>query len=492
MTATPRSPRSKPPKPDHGAETNGAAPTVVDRADHSWTVRLWVHPATRSEQAKANRKRVPRISHAAFEPAAGRDPIAILEAQEADRLQDLVPLRHQRMAESPFAYYRGTPAVMAFDLANAPRTGIQVQASGDAHLSNFGLFASPERTLVFDANDFDETLPGPWEWDVKRLAASVVIAGRANGFSATANRQATMAAVAGYREWMSRYAAMGLVEVLYATITADDVVVAVEAAGRHSGRGGAARRKALEALFAKARRRDGMRAFGSLTEIVDGRRVIRDDPPVLTHVAFDTNSTLEQAFNDYRASMSESKRDFLQRFRFLDIALKVVGVGSVGTRCFVIVLQGRDENDALILQAKEATNSVLEPYLQATTHATHGQRVVVGQQLTQATPDVFLGWIRVAGGRDFYFRQLWDMKGSVETSLLKPPGLAVYGALCGRALARGHARSGDAVAISAYLGASDAFDGAIADFAETYADVNARDHAAYVAAIEAGRVSLPV
>ena len=460
-----------------------------DPSRHAWTVRVWVHPATRSDQARATRKEVPRARHAAFEPAAGRDPIGILEAQEADRLQDLVPLRHQRMAESPFAYYRGTPAVMAFDLASAPRTGITVQANGDAHLSNFGLFASPERALMFDANDFDETLPGPWEWDVKRLAASVVIAGRANGFSPTTNRKATMAAVAGYRQWMSRYAAMGLVDVLYATITADDIVEAAVASGRLSGRLGAARRKVLESVFAKARRRDGMRAFDSLTEIVDGRRVIRDDPPVLTHVQLSTD--LERVFYDYRASLSEGKRDFLERFRFLDFALKVVGVGSVGTRCFVIVLQGRDENDALILQAKEATSSVLAAHLQATEHPAHGQRVVVGQQLTQATSDVFLGWAKVRDGRDFYFRQLWDMKGAVEPRLLKAPGLGIYGALCGRALARGHARSGDAVAIAAYLGTSDAFDGAIADFAETYADVNAADHAAYLAAIEAGRVSLP-
>ncbi len=298
-----------------------------------------------------------------------------------------------------------------------------------------------------------------------------------------------MGAVGGYREWMSRYASMRLVEVLYATITAEDIVEAVEASGRLSGRGGAARRKALEALFAKARRRDGMRAFDSLTGIVNGRRVILDDPPVLTHVALDVAGGLENAFTDYRASLPESRRDFLERYRFLDIALKVVGVGSVGTRCFVVALQGRDENDALILQAKEATASVLEPYVETTTHETHGQRVVVGQQLMQATSDIFLGWIRVRGGRDFYFRQLWDMKGSVDTAALQPPGLAIYGALCGRALARAHARTGDAVAISAYLGTSDTFDGAIADFSETYADVNARDHAAYLAAIKSGRVS---
>jgi uncharacterized protein (DUF2252 family) len=490
MTEATRARRVKKPasgRATQGPDDNGRAADVP--ADHSWTVKLWVHPNARSEEAKGARKRVPRISHAAFEPAAKRDPIAILEAQEADRLQDLVPLRHARMAESPFAYYRGTPAVMAFDLANAPRTDITVQASGDAHLSNFGLFASPERTLVFDLNDFDETLPGPWEWDIKRLAASMVIAGRANGFSAAANRRAAMGAVHGYREWIARYASMRLVEVLYAPITATDILDAAEASGLLTGRGGATRRKAIQAVFMKARRRDGMRAFDSLTGIVDGQRVILDDPPVLTHVTFDTPGGLQRVFTDYRASLPESRRDFLERYRFLDFALKVVGVGSVGTRCFVIVLQGRDENDALILQAKQATASVLEPYVGATAHETHGQRVVVGQQLMQANSDIFLGWTRVAGGRDYYFRQLWDMKGSVDTTTLRAPGLATYGAVCGRALARAHARTGDAVAISAYLGTSDTFDSAIADFSETYADVNARDHAAYVAAIEAGRVS---
>ena len=394
------------------------------------------------------------------------------------------------MAESAFAYYRGTPAVMAFDLADAPRTGIQVQASGDAHLSNFGLFASPERTLVFDANDFDETLPGPWEWDVKRLAASMVIAGRGNGFSAAINRRAAMAAVRGYREWMARYARMRLIEVLYARITADDVRQTAEAETNLTGRARAERRKAFEGLLAKARGKDAMRAFASLTTMVDGRRVIRDDPPVLTHVPFEAVvGGLETIFKDYRASLSESKRDFLERYQFVDFALKVVGVGSVGTRCFVVVLQGRDEDDALILQAKEATASVLDPYLASSVHERHGQRVVVGQQLTQANSDIFLGWTRAPSGRDFYFRQLWDMKGSIETTALKPRGLATYGGVCGRALALGHARTGDAVAIAAYLGKGDSFDGAIADFAETYADINARDHAAYVAAIAAGTIS---
>jgi uncharacterized protein (DUF2252 family) len=458
----------------------------------AWTARPWVNPEERGGIGKQARKRVPRTSHAAFEPAAGRDPIAILEAQEEDRLPDLVPLRHERMAESPFAYYRGTPAVLAFDLASTPRTDIIVQASGDAHLSNFGLFASPERTLVFDANDFDETLPGPWEWDVKRLAASIVIAGRANGFSAAQNREATMATVRGYRQWMARYAGMRLLDVWYASITDADIREAAEATGLLQGRAGAGRRANIEKLFSKARQRDGMRAFESLTAVVDGRRVILEDPPVVTHVEMPGGmASFEKVFTDYRATMPENRRDFLERYRFVDWALKVVGVGSVGTRCFIFVLEGRDEHDPLILQAKEATASVMEPYVEKSGHANHAQRVVVGQQLMQATSDIFLGWTQGPGGRDFYLRQLWDMKGSVDTTTLLPPGLGFYGGLCGWSLARAHARTGDAAAISAYLGLSDRFDGAIADFSETYADVNERDHAAYLAAIEAGRVSTP-
>ncbi len=457
-----------------------------------WTARPWVHANQRAEAGKAARKRVPRVSHAGFEPRADRDPIAILAEQEADRLPDLLPLRHQRMAESAFAYYRGTPAVMALDLATARRTDIIVQASGDAHLSNFGLFGSPERTLVFDANDFDETLPGPWEWDVKRLAASMVIAGRANGFSAARNREAAMSAVRGYRQWMGRYAGMGLLEVWYASITDGDIREAAEQTGMLEGNVGGGRRQNLEAVFSKARRRDGMKAFAALTAVVEGRRVILDDPPAIAHVLFDfTQETIQKFFTDYRATLSESRRDFLERYRFVDAALKVVGVGSVGTRCMIVVLEGRDANDPLILQLKEATASVLEPHFQRSTHANHAERVVVGQRLMQATPDILLGWTRGPAGRDFYFRQLWDMKGSVDTSILQPVGLRFYGGLCGWALARAHARSGDAVAIAAYLGTSDTFDGAIADFAEAYADVNARDHTAYLAEIKAGRISIP-
>jgi uncharacterized protein (DUF2252 family) len=485
--------RGAPAAPDEATAAAYDAAWVPDApAGDAWTARPWVHPVERAEAGKAARKRIPRASHAAFELAADRDPIAILEAQEADRLPDLVPLRHERMAASAFAYYRGTPAVMAFDLAATPRTDILVQACGDAHLSNFGLFASPERTLVFDTNDFDETLPGPWEWDVKRLAASVTIAGRANGFSSGVIRGSTMNGIRSYRQWMARYAGMRLIEVLYASITDADIRDAAEATGALSGRAAAGRRQRLEAIFSKARQRDGMRAFESLTGIVDGRRVLLDDPPVVTHIdlaAIGGSAALEKVFTDYRASMAENRRDFLERYRFVDVALKVVGVGSVGTRCFILVLEGRDENDPLILQAKEATASVLEPYLRPSAHANQGQRVVVGQQLMQATSDVFLGWTRGPGGRDFYLRQLWDMKGSVDTTTLQPVGLGFYAGLCGWALARAHARTGDAAAIAAYLGTSDTFDAAIADFAEAYADVNARDHAAYLAAIESGRIT---
>jgi uncharacterized protein (DUF2252 family) len=475
----------------HDAAWKGPAASAP-RAGDIWTARPWVEPAVRAEAGRAARKRIPRTSHAAFELRPGRDPIGILAAQEADRLPDLLPLRHDRMAESAFAYYRGTPAVMAFDLAETPRSDILVQASGDAHLSNFGLFASPERTLVFDLNDFDETLPGPWEWDVKRLAASVVIAGRANGFSAAFCRMAALGVGFAYRAWMARYAGMPLLDVWYTVISDADIRASGVATGFLQGRAGAARRRSLEATFTKARRRDGMRAFESLTAVVDGRRVILEDPPVIIHIHEpDGAAILEKVFTDYRATMPESRRDFLERYRFVDFALKVVGVGSIGTRCYVVVLQGRDEHDPLILQVKEATASVLEPHFAPSRHESHGQRVVVGQQLTQATPDIFLGWTKGPAGRAFYLRQLWDMKGSVDTTTMEPPGLIAFARLCGWALARAHARTGDAVAISAYLGTSDRFDGAIADFAETYADVNQRDYEAYLAAIKAGRVSAP-
>ena len=458
----------------------------------TWTPRPWVPVAERAAVGRAARQAVPRRSHGALELAAGRDPVAIILAQEADRLPDLLPLRHGRMAASAFAFYRGAPAVMALDLSTTPRSDITVQASGDAHISNFGLFASPERTLVFDSNDFDETLPGPWEWDVKRLAASVVIAARSNGFTAGEARGSVLATVRAYREQMATYSGMRLLDIWYDQTTADDIAAALVEAWKSAGRQGASRKEVrarMQSLFAKARGKDRMKASGSLTAVIDGQWRIIDDPPVITHVEIPGGqSALSKTFSDYRATLAENRRELVERYRFVDAALKVVGVGSVGTRCFVVLLEGRDESDPLLLQVKEATASVLDPYLTSSLHTNHGERIVVGQRLMQATPDIFLGWTRGPGGRDFYFRQLWDMKGSVDVTSLRPAGMAFYGGLCARSLARAHARSGDSIAIAAYLGTSDTFDGAVADFAEAYADQNALDHAAFLEAIANGRL----
>ncbi len=457
----------------------------------AWTPRPWVTVEQRVAAGRAARQNAPRSSQAALELPADRDPIAILAAQEEDRLPELVPLRHARMAESAFAYYRGTPAVMAADLATTPRSGIIVQASGDAHLSNFGLFASPERQLVFDANDFDETLPGPWEWDVKRLAISVLIAARSNGFTPAEGRQSVLATVRGYREAQAAFAGMRLLDIWYDRTTSESIVAEMLAGIPDMKGVDPKQAKArVSAMFAKARGKDAIRAVESLTTVVNDEWRIVDDPPVIYHIEIPGGApALAKTFADYRATLAENRRELVERYRFVDFALKVVGVGSVGTRCFVVLLEGRDHGDPLILQAKEASASVLDSYLESSHHDNNGERVVVGQRLMQATPDIFLGWTRGPGGRDFYFRQLWDMKGSVDIASLRPPGLSFYGALCARALARSHARSGDAVAMTAYLGTSDTFDGAIADLAETYADLNERDHKAYVEAIAAGRVS---
>jgi uncharacterized protein (DUF2252 family) len=484
--------RSAAPRATSRTEELEAAWAPPDPRPDAWTPRPWVPAAERAAAGRSARQQVPRRSHGALELAAGRDPVAIILAQEADRLPELLPLRHGRMAASAFAFYRGAPAVMALDLSTTPRSDIIVQASGDAHLSNFGLFASPERTLVFDSNDFDETIPGPWEWDVKRLAASVVIASRSNGFTAADARSSVQATVRAYREQMARYAGMRLLDTWYDQTTAADIEAELVVQGRKIGGQAGVKdaRQRLNALFTKARSKDQLKAMGSLTEVVDGQWRIADDPPVVSHIEIPGGpDSLSHTFSDYRATLAENRRELVERYRFVDFALKVVGVGSVGTRCFVVLLEGRDQGDPLLLQAKEATASVLDPYVTSSRHGNHGERVVVGQRLMQATPDIFLGWTRGPAGRDFYFRQLWDMKGSVDTTTLRPPGMAFYGGLCARSLARAHARTGDAVAISAYLGTSDTFDGALADFAEVYADQNDRDHSAFVAAISAGTIT---
>ncbi len=451
--------------------------------------RPWVSSEERAAIGRSGRERAPRTGVGALDLAPDRDPIAILADQERDRLQDLVPIRHGRMAASAFAFYRGAPAVMAADLSRTPTSGLIVQACGDAHISNFGLFASPERSLVFDTNDFDETLPAPWEWDVKRMAASVVIAARENGFTPAEARKSTLDAVKAYREAIARHASMRLLDIWYDKTTAEDIQLQFEDASRHTNVPVDARTR-LDAIFAKARKKDRLRATQALTTAENGEWRIIDDPPVVTHPDIPgAADMLRDVFTMYRDTLAQNRRELIERFRFIDFALKVVGVGSVGTRCFIILLEGRDQEDPMILQAKEATASVLEPYTKPSEHENHGERVVVGQRLMQTTPDIFLGWTRGPGGRDFYFRQLWDMKGSVDISTLRPVGLSFYAGLCGRSIARAHARSGDAVAISAYLGTSDKFDGAIADFAEAYADQNARDYAEFKAAIADGRVS---
>ncbi|MFF7968318.1 DUF2252 domain-containing protein [Streptomyces sp. NPDC007903] len=454
-------------------------------------------PADRAALGKAARRRSPRSGHAVYRPSPDRpDPLTILEAQSASRVPELVPIRYGRMTESPFRFYRGAAAVMASDLAGTPVSGLTAQLCGDAHLLNFRLLASPERQLVFDINDFDETLPGPWEWDVKRLSASLVIAGRANGFDDAERARIVNSAVRSYREAMVRFAGMGNLDVWYAKIDADLLESLVTDGLRGTSRG----RRNLARAMAKARTRDSLQAFDKLTETVDGRPRIAADPPLLIP-AGDLlpeveRSALEQQFRGlverYGRTLASDRRTLLEDYRLADVARKVVGVGSVGTRCWVFLLLGRDDQDPLFLQAKEADTSVLAAHLGASRYRNQGERVVSGQRLMQATSDIFLGWERVDGidgrQRDFYVRQLRDWKGIAVPERMRPKDMRVFGELCGFTLARAHARSGDRIAIAAYLGSGDSFDRALAAFAEAYADQNERDHQTLVDAVRAGRL----
>jgi uncharacterized protein (DUF2252 family) len=425
----------------------------------------------RAEAGRALRKGVPRSSHAAWVPAAGRSPLDLLAESDRRRLPELVPLRHARMLASPFAFLRGAPSVMAQDLATTPVTGITVQACGDAHLLNFGLFATPERNLVFGLNDFDETLPGPWEWDVKRLATSLVVAARTAGFDQAVGHGAAQAAVRVYREQLARYAGMRLLEVWYSRVDASEIIALSR--GR--------RRRVVAERLARAQHHTNLDALPRLTEpAADGRRFV-EDPPLLTHVQECHPGWVEEVLGRYRASMSDERRQLLGRFRAHDAARKVVGVGSVGTRCYVVLLLGDRHDDPLLLQVKQAAASVLEPHAGRSRYRHAGRRVVTGQRLLQTASDIFLGWTS-DGAADYYVRQLWDMKGSVNLDTLDPADLAPYGRLCGWVLARAHARSGDAAAISGYLGGGDSFDRAVADFAEAYADQTEADHAAFTRA----------
>ncbi len=455
-------------------------------------------PQERSARGRAVRGTVPRSSHGRWEPAADRpDPVALLEEQAASRVPELVPIRYGRMLVSPFTFYRGAALVMASDLAPTPRSGLNAQVCGDAHLSNFGVFASPERQLMFDINDFDETLPGPWEWDVKRLAASFEIAGRDRGFDPATRRDVVAAGVEEYRVRMHELAAMGNLEVWYAHIEVETMLARV---GRSATKG--ARKKAA-ATVAKAQTRDSLQAFSKLTGIVDGRRRILADPPLLVPVEdlvasaggtppADVDAMLRGLIRSYRRTLETDRRVLLEQFEYVHAARKVVGVGSVGTRAWILLLLGRDGHDPLLLQAKEAQASVLERFVGRSAYRNSGQRVVAGQRLMQATSDIFLGWERTTGldgrERDFYVRQLRDWKGSADVDSMKASAMTLYARICGATLARAHARSGDRIALAAYLGDGDSFDRAVASFASAYADQNERDHQAVSRAVQSGRL----
>jgi uncharacterized protein (DUF2252 family) len=422
----------------------------------------------RAEAGRALRKVVPRSSHAVWDPAGRPSPLRLLEESNRHRVPELVPIRIARMRASPFAFLRGAPMVMARDLATTPVTGITVQACGDAHLLNFGLFATPERNLSFGLNDFDETLPAPWEWDVKRLATSFVVAGRTVGFDPAVSRRAALAVVGVYREQLARYAGMRLLEVWYSRVDAEAIVA------MSRGR----RRRAVAHRLDRAEHHTNLDALPRLTEPVGGTRRFVEDPPLLTHVAECDDGWVEEVLASYRASLQDNRRRLLRRFRPVDAARKVVGVGSVGTRCYVVLLLGDRHDDPLLLQVKQATTSVLEPYVGRSRYRHPGRRVVSGQRLLQTAGDIFLGWAG-DGTSHYYVRQLWDMKGSLDLDTLDPADLVPYARLCGWVLARAHARSGDGAAISGYLGSGDRFDRAVADFAEAYADQTEADHAAF-------------
>ncbi len=475
----------------------GARPPGVQRFQlDSGLARLT--PEERVARGKQARAEVPRDSHAVFDPPPDRpDPLSLLEEQAKSRVPELVPIRWGRMMVSPFTFYRGAALPMASDLASTPVSGLAVQACGDAHLSNFGIFGSAERRIVFDVNDFDETLPGPWEWDVKRLAASLEVAGRDNGFAAKDRREIVTATVARYRRAMRTFAGMTNLDVWYAHADVDQIRAQLEDQMK------ARQRKVMDNSLAKAKTRDSMQEVAKLTHLVDGRPRIIADPPLLVPIAdllpakedlADFEAQLKDLIAGYRHTLETDRRFLLEQFEVCDIARKVVGVGSVGTRCWILLMLGRDDSDPLFLQVKEAEASVLSRFVGASEYTNQGQRVVAGQRLMQATSDIFLGWQRTEAGldgrpRDFYVRQLRDWKFSAPIEIMVPRGLRLYGELCGWTLARAHARSGDRVAIAAYLGGSDVFDKATTQFAAGYADQNERDYKALVDAVASGRIT---
>jgi uncharacterized protein (DUF2252 family) len=488
-------------------------------------VRKMAHPSIDERKAVGweARDKVPVSSHTNWGPAADRaDPVTLLEEQDATREPDLVPVRHGRMMVSPFTFYRGAAKIMAADLKDTPAAGLDAQLCGDAHLSNFGAFASPERRLLFDLNDFDETLPGPFEYDVKRMAASFTIAARNNGFAKADTRAATLASVRAYREAMASFAQLPTMDIWYAHLAEDELMASIrstvagtakkEKADKHQKAPKKAERAAKKEeqaaktaqkqaakTLGKAHTRDSLQALSKLGEVVDGNYRIVSQPPIVVPArdlaatyglsADEVVPVIREQFRAYRATLPDDRRYLLERFQVVDMARKVVGVGSVGTRAFIVLLQGRDAQDPLFLQIKEATASVLEPYVRRSRYRQHGERVVQGQRMMQAASDIYLGWTKgLDVRRHFYWRQLRDMKGSAVVEGMTPLALTFYARICGWTLARAHARSGDPVAMAEYLGASDAFDKSITDFSERYADQNERDYQAFVTAIRSGRL----
>ncbi len=476
------------------------AAAAIDPTFASAWRRAHLSVEERVARGKAARQETPRSSHARWEPATDRpDPVALLEEQAVDRVPELVPIRYGRMLVSPFTFYRGAALIMAADLANTPRSGVNVQLCGDAHMSNFGLFGTPERQLIFDVNDFDETLSGPWEWDVKRLATSFEVAGRDRGFDAADRRAIVMAGIREYREQMRAAGEMRTLDNWYEHLAVDRLLDQVRRAVREDRLTKKEHRDAKR-VVAKARTRDSVRVFTKRAGEVDGALRFLPDPPLIVPVEDlitpgsvweDTDVLIKKLLRSYRRTLGHEHHP-IEEFQYVHVARKVVGVGSVGTRCYIMLLVGRDDDDPMILQVKEANASVLERYLRKSHYAHHGARVVAGQRLMQATSDIFLGWQRVKGldgqVRDYYVRQLHDWKGGADVDKLLVPGATVYARICGATLARAHARWGDRIAVGAYLGGGDAFDRAMADFAVTYADQNERDYAALVEAVDSGRI----
>jgi uncharacterized protein (DUF2252 family) len=455
----------------------------------------WLSPTERAAIGKAARSAMPRTEHSVWRPAADRtSPIEVLSVQDEERVAELVPVRYGRMLATPFTFYRGGAALMAADLGSLPNSGLQVQLCGDAHLSNFGAFRAPNRALVFDINDFDETLPGPFEWDVKRLVTSFEIGARSLGFKKASRNAVALAAAASYREAMHEFAAMRDLDTWYSHLEVEEIFQ------RFQDRVSPRERKMTEKAVAKARNKDSLRALSRLTEEVDGKLGIADRSPLLVPLRKVGSGRdqkqlagwMEDLLGVYRETLPDDSRHVVEQYRYVDAGRKIVGVGSVGTRCWIVLLLGRDGADPLFLQAKEAGPSVLEPFVGESEYAEHGQRVVQGQRLMQASGDILLGWLTADAPdgvrRAFYVRQLWDGKGSAVVELMGPERMEVYAQLCGWTLARAHARSGDSIAIAAYLGKSDRFDRALLGFAEAYADQNEDDYSALSGAVDSGQI----